>query len=59
NLVMRIQGEYAYNLRLRGFAWDVTNGGANPTDSALGTSTNWDKAATADKSLAGIRIKTQ
>ena len=30
NLAVRIQGEYAYNLSLKGFKWDVANGGANP-----------------------------
>jgi hypothetical protein len=28
--------------------WDVTNGGANPTDTALATSTNWDGTAGAN-----------
>jgi hypothetical protein len=56
NLVMRVQGEYAFNVGVKGFKWDVTNGGANPTDSAIGTTTNWDKAATSDKHLAGVRI---
>lgn len=56
NLVMRIQGEYAYNLRLKGFAWDVANGGANPLDTAIGTSSNWDKAATDNRNLPGVRL---
>ena len=59
NLVFRIQGEYAFNVKCKGFKWDVTNGGANPTDTALGTTTNWDKAATDNKDLAGVRIVTQ
>lgn len=59
NLVMRIQGEYAFNLRLKGFKWDTTNGGANPTDTALGTYSNWDKVATDKKSLPGVRILTR
>lgn len=54
NLIARLQGEFAYNVGLKGFKWDVTNGGVNPTDAALGTSTNWDKAVNADKDLAGI-----
>jgi hypothetical protein len=57
NLVMRIQGEFAYNLGLKGFKWDVANGGANPADAAVATGTNWDKAVTSDKALAGILIK--
>ena len=56
NLVIRVQGEYAYNLGLKGFAWDVTNGGANPAAAAITTATNWDKASTDDKSLAGVRL---
>ena len=59
NLVFRIQGEYAFNLGVKGFAWDVTSGGANPLDAAIGTTTNWDKAATNDKALAGVVLITQ
>lgn len=59
NLVFRIQGEHAFTLGIKGFTWDVTNGGANPTDAALATATNWDKTATFDKALAGVVIKTQ
>lgn len=58
-LVFRIQGEYAFNLNVKGFAWDVTNGGANPTDATIGTTTNWDKVATSDKALAGVVLVTQ
>lgn len=59
NLIMRVQGEYAFNLNLKGFAWDITNGGSNPAAAAVATASNWDKVATDNKSLAGIRIKTQ
>jgi Major capsid protein 13-like len=58
NLVVRIQGEYAYNLKVKGFKWDIANGGANPADSAVGTSSNWDKVATSNKSIAGVRLLT-
>lgn len=57
NLVIRLQGEYAYNLGLKGYTWDVTNGGANPSDAAVATGTNWDKVATDNKSTAGIKVK--
>jgi hypothetical protein len=59
NLVMRIQGEYAFNLRVKGFTWDVTNGGANPNQASLAGATNWDRVATSTKNLAGIRILTK
>lgn len=42
NIGVRIQGEHSFNVGCKGFAWDMTNGGANPTDAALATSTNWD-----------------
>lgn len=59
NLVVRMQGEYAFNLGVKGYTWDTTNGGVNPDDTAIGTGTNWDKVATDNKSLAGVVIKTQ
>lgn len=52
-LVVRAQSEMAYNLSLKGFQWDVANGGANPDATALGTASNWDKIATDAKDLAG------
>ena len=58
-LVVRHQAEYAYNLGLRGFKWDIANGGANPDDTALGTASNWDKVASDKKDLAGVVLKCQ
>jgi hypothetical protein len=58
NLVVRLQGESAYNLGLKGFKWDVSNGGANPSDSAVGTGSNWDAVATSYKDWAGVVIKS-
>ncbi|MDR2893578.1 MAG: major capsid protein [Deltaproteobacteria bacterium] len=55
NLVYRYQGEYAYNLGLKGFAWNTT-AGANPTDTAIGKAANWKKVASSDKALAGSMI---
>lgn len=57
NIIQRIQGEYAYNVRCKGAKWDVTNGGSNPDDTAIGTSTNWDDvlvAANAGKGGPGV-----
>jgi len=58
-LIGRLQGEYAFNVGVKGFQWDVTNGAGNPTDATLATTTNWDKVANDNKDLAGVRIKTQ
>ena len=58
NIIWRMQGESAYNLKVKGYEWDIANGGENPTDTAVATTTNWDKAATDNKSTAGAFITT-
>jgi hypothetical protein len=59
NLVYRFQAEWAFNVAVKGFQWDVANGGANPTDAALQTATNWDQIETSDKTLAGVLLVSQ
>jgi len=59
NLVVRYQGEFAYNLGVKGFKYDITNGGANPADAALGTGSNWDPAYASLKNWAGIAIQSR
>jgi hypothetical protein len=59
NLTIRIQGEYAYNLRVKGCAWDITNGGKNPTDTALALKTNWLKQVADNKSMPGVVVTFQ
>lgn len=59
NIIRTYQSEWSYNVGVQGFAWDKTNGGASPTDAALGTATNWDRYATSDKDLAGVLVKAQ
>lgn len=39
NIIMQYQGEYAYNIRVKGFAYQ--NGGVNPNAAALGATANW------------------
>ena len=58
NLVFRVQGEFAYNVGLKGFTWDATNGGANPTDNNLAYADYWDKEVTDAKNCCGVRIIT-
>jgi hypothetical protein len=55
-LVGRMQGEFAYNLGIKGAKWDMTNGGINPDATALGTASNWDLRATSMKDSAGVVI---
>jgi hypothetical protein len=38
NIIMQYQGEYAYNIRVKGFSFGNT---ANPTAANLGTKGNW------------------
>ncbi len=58
NIVARMQGEFAYNMGLKGFKWDTANGGINPTDATLGTGSNWDTVMDSFKDFAGISIDT-
>ena len=52
----RTESEWAYNIKIRGTQWDVSSGGANPTDANLATTTNWDQIDTSDKTLAGVLL---
>lgn len=56
NLIVRIQGEYAFNAGVKGFKWDVAGGGANPNDTNLATGGYWDPAVTSFKDFAGVVI---
>lgn len=54
NLVMTIQGEYAFNTRVKGF--DYT-GGSNPDDSTLGAGSNWSFEMHDRRLGPGVEIK--
>lgn len=56
-LVRRYQGEYAFNVGVKGYQYDVGNGGANPDATALGTGSNWDANTTSIKDSAGVVLK--
>lgn len=58
-LITRLQGEFAYNLGVKGFKYDVSSGGANPNASAVGTGTNWDQVVSDNKQLAGVVLKSR
>jgi hypothetical protein len=57
NLVDRIQGEYAFNLRVKGCAYDTAQG-VNPLDAVLLTAATWVKIVADNKELPGIRVTT-
>lgn len=58
NIKRTYQAEWSYELGLMGFAWDKTNGGKSPADSAIFTATNWDSYATSYKDYGGVVIKS-
>lgn len=58
NIVRRWQSEHAFNVQCKGYKWDVTNGGANPADATLVTTTNWDKVASDNKNTLGVCLIT-
>ena len=47
------QADYTFGVKLKGYSWDVANGGPSPLDAALFTGSNWDKAVTEDKHTLG------
>jgi len=49
-----MQSDYTFGLGIKGYTWDVINGGKSPTDAELATGSNWDKVATSDKHTAGV-----
>lgn len=56
NLIARYQGEFAYNVDVKGTAF---TGSANPTDTALASAANWSKVYASLKSMPGVAIKTK
>jgi hypothetical protein len=59
NIQRTMQSEWSFNVGVKGFAWDKTNGGKSPTSAALATGTNWDKYASSTKDLAGVVIESK
>lgn len=57
-LMTRLQGEFAYNIGLKGFKY-ATGNGINPNDTIVGTGATWTKVASDDKSLAGVVIQSR
>lgn len=47
------QADYTFGLKLKGFKWDIANGGASPTDAELTTASNWDLAVSNVKQTLG------
>lgn len=58
NIQTTFQAEWSYELGIKGFSWDKSNGGKSPTNAALLTSTNWDRYSTSHKDLAGVLLES-
>ena len=56
NLIYRVQGEHAFNVKVKGYSY--TDAGINPDDTALAATANWTKKANDDKSTAGSTVET-
>jgi len=50
------QADYTFGVKLKGYSWDVTNGGKSPTDAALFTGSNWDKDVAENKHTLGTLL---
>lgn len=48
------QADYSFGLGLKGYAWDIANGGKSPTNAELATGSNWDLFVNSVKSSAGV-----
>lgn len=58
NLLVRLQGEWAYNLGVKGFKYNTAQG-ANPTDAIVATAASWTASASSYKDYAGVCITTR
>ncbi|OQS10071.1 major capsid protein [Chromobacterium violaceum] len=59
NIGATYQAEWSYNLGIAGYTWDMANGGKSPTNTAIGTGSNWDQTATSHKDTAGVILTTK
>ena len=57
NIQRSYQAEWSYNLGIKGYSWDKTNGGASPNDASLATADNWDRYSSSHKDTAGVLLE--
>lgn len=48
------QADYTFALGLKGYAWDIANGGKSPTNAEIATGSNWDMFVASVKNTAGV-----
>lgn len=56
NILRQMQGEYDFEVGLKGYAWGGQKTGQSPTDTELATTANWTKVVTSDKDTAGVLL---
>lgn len=54
-----LQIDYDFTVGLKGYAWDMANGGKSPTDSEIATGSNWDLVVSSIKHSAGVMAEGQ
>lgn len=59
NILRQMQGEYDFNVSLKGYSWVGQKTGQSPTDAELATASSWSKTATSDKDTAGVMLKAK
>lgn len=47
------QADFSYGIKLKGYSWDITNGGKSPTSAEVATAANWDKDVADNKHTLG------
>lgn len=56
NILRQMQGEYDFNVSLKGYSWVGQKTGQSPTDAELAANASWQKVATSDKDTAGVML---
>jgi len=59
NIVNMMQFNGSFGLNLKGYKWNVTAGGASPSDAAIATGTNWVQSTTSHKDTAGVILRAR
>lgn len=57
NIAHEWQAEWSFNLMVKGYSWDMANGGKAPNNAALVVSANWDRHEDNLKLLPGVILE--
>lgn len=59
NILRQMQGEYDFNVSVKGYSWVGQKTGQSPTDAELAAADSWQKVATSNKDTAGVMLKAK